>query len=264
MVRAGHSGIALAVALASCSLITPLDFVGGVGGATGAGGDTAGVGGIGAGTGGTAGTSADGGGGNTGGGGVGGGGTAQGGSSGDEGGDSGEAGHGGVGEGGTGEQGGSSGRGGADSAGTGGDTGGTSGGGGCAGADVGSDPLHCGMCGTVCEDTEVCIEGDCVGSPCDGLCETWLTVPVAGDGYRMDDIGTGEQCFEVIGYAPTVAAPALICWNFVSPRLLEINGVQTECLVEPGAPLPSERAGGYCVKVSAGDHWYAGFKFPLP
>ena len=35
-------------------------------------------------------------------------------------------------------------------------------------------------------------------------------------------------------------------------------------VTEPGVELPAERAGGYCVEVSAGDHSYAGFKFPLP
>jgi hypothetical protein len=268
MLRAGHSSFALVVALASCSLITPLDFVGGTAGTPGVGGDGAGVGGGGAGSGGTAGTGGDGGAATGGGSGVGaGGGTEAGGTGGDDGGEAGDAGQGGAGDGGTGgHQGGSSGGGsaGASGGGVGGDTAGTSGGGGCAGADLGSDPSHCGMCGTMCEASEVCIDGSCTGSPCDGLCATWLTVPVAGDGYRMDDIGTAEQCFEVTGYAPTMASPALICWNFVDPRTIEINGVPAACMTEPGVPLPEERVGGYCVKVSAGDHWYAGFKFPLP
>jgi hypothetical protein len=175
----------------------------------------------------------------------------------------GEAGQGGVGEGGFA---GTSlgGAGGAAGGGTGGTAGDTAGGGGCAGAELVSDPMHCGACGTTCGAAEFCIEGSCVVSPCDGLCATFVTVPLVGDGYRMDDIGTAEGCFEVVGYERTSAAPALVCWNFLAPRALEINASPAACMTEPGVGLPEQRAGGYCVIVGAGDHPYAGFKFPLP
>lgn len=282
--RVGRSGIAVAVTLAGCSLITPLDFVGGTAGTSGAGGTGSGAGGRAGGRGGdagSAGTHAEGG---TGDGAMGGGGngvgggrggtTGSGGASG-EGGEAGDAGHGGDGDGGTttagagGKGGGGTGGDGGGGAGTtgggtGGDTAGTSGGGGCAGANVESDPMHCGSCGIVCGATESCIDGLCVDSPCDGLCATWVTVPLLGDGYRADNIGTAEQCYEVIGYERTMMAPAFVCWNFAPERALEINGVTAACMTEPGVALPAERLGGYCVKAGAGNHSYAGFKFPLP
>jgi hypothetical protein len=80
----------------------------------------------------------------------------------------------------------------------------------------------------------------------------------------MDDIGTAEQCFEVIGYARNGSEPALVCWNFQDGRTLEVNGAAIACVVEPGAEIGMPRAGGYCVKAGAGDFSYAGFKFPLP
>jgi hypothetical protein len=123
--------------------------------------------------------------------------------------------------------------------------------------------MHCGACGTVCGATEYCIEGACIASPCDGLCPMFVTVPLAGDGFRMDNIGTVEQCFEVVGYERPSDPAALICWNFVPGRTLEVNGTTVACLPE-GVTLGAERAGGYCLKAGSGDHPYAGFKFPLP
>jgi hypothetical protein len=91
----------------------------------------------------------------------------------------------------------------------------------------------------------------------------FVTVPLAGDGFRMDNIGTVEQCFEVVGYERPSDPAALICWNFVPGRTLEVNGTTVACLPE-GVTLGAERAGGYCLKAGSGDHPYAGFKFPLP
>jgi hypothetical protein len=288
MVRARRSGLGAVVALAvaGCSLITPLDFVGGSATGSGGRGGASGSGGTTGGRGGAGGTNPEGGmgegamgnvaGGGASGRGAGGtagkGGTA--GTGGDpEGGDAGDAGEGGMGQGGSAGAGGAgaggAGKGGASglggsSGGKAGDTGaGTSGGGGCAGADLGSDPLHCGACGTTCGAEDYCIDGACVSSPCDGLCETFTSVPLENDGYRMDLIGNGEACFEVVGYVRTMSAPQIICWEFVPGRVLEVNGTVTAC--NPGGVAPgAERAGGYCVKAGAGDHDYAGFKFPLP
>jgi hypothetical protein len=142
--------------------------------------------------------------------------------------------------------------------------GGTAGGAGCPGKVLDEDPENCGACANVCGAAEECVQGDCVGSPCDGLCATFVTIPQGGDGFRMDDIGTVEQCFEVVGYVRNGSEPTLVCWNFVEPRTLEVNGTAIGCEIEPGAGVGDPRAGGYCLKVGAGDHSYAGFKFPLP
>jgi hypothetical protein len=91
-----------------------------------------------------------------------------------------------------------------------------------------------------------------------------VSVSLAGDGFRMDNIGTTEQCFEVVGYERMGDEPVLVCWNFAAGRTLEVNGEPLSCEVEPGVALGAERAGGYCVTVGAGDHSFAGFKFPLP
>jgi hypothetical protein len=141
---------------------------------------------------------------------------------------------------------------------------GAAGGGGCAGADLGSDPLNCGSCGNECVGAEECLDGTCADAPCDGLCETSTPVPLSGDGFRFDNIGTVERCFEVVGYVRDGSEPTVICWNFQAPRTLEVNGQAIECVTEPGAGVGDPRAGGYCLKVGAGNHDFAGFKFPLP
>jgi hypothetical protein len=272
MVRVGRSAVGLAVMAAGvgCSLLTPLDYVGGS--AQQAGGSPTGSAGVGGALGGLGGSGAQGGGGAS----VGGSGgadagamTGVGGSSAEGGaaGEAGEAGEGGVGGsagmggvGGVGADGGVGGN-----AGIGGAAGGgTSGAGGCPGVNLDEDPENCGTCGNVCADTAQCLNGECIGSPCDGLCPTFVTVLEGGDGFRMDNIGTAEQCFEVIGYVRDGIDPTLVCWNFHEDRTLEVNGAAVACVVEPGADVGAPRAGGYCVKAGAGEFSYAGFKFPLP
>jgi hypothetical protein len=293
MVRVGRSAVGLAVVAAGvgCSLLTPLDYVGGgvgqgggspagragVGGAAVGGGGSGAQGGGGDGTGGTGGTevggttgaggsSAEGGGAGEGGeigAGEGGAGGASGGTSGTGGANGGTSGAGGA-------DGGTSGVGGADgglggSAGVGGAAGGGMGGvAGCPGVNFDDDPENCGTCGNACGAAERCVEGDCVGSPCDGLCATFINVPLGGDGFRVDNIGTAEQCYEVIGYTRNGSEPTLVCWNFQVGRTLEVNGVAIACETEPGPSVGEPRAGGYCLKAGAGDFSYAGFKFPLP
>jgi hypothetical protein len=272
MLRVGRSavGIAVVAAVVGCSLLTPLDYVGGVTGpaggsptgSSGTGGTLGGGGGSGAESG--AGAFAGGGGGTEAGGTPGvGGSSAEGGSAG-EGGEAGEVSAGTAGIGGVSGVGGADGGTGGSSGSGGAAAGGMGGVGGCPGVNLDEDPENCGTCGNVCDAAEQCLQGDCVGSPCDGLCPTFVTVLEGGDGFRMDDIGTAEQCFEVIGYVRNGSEPALVCWNFQTGRTLEVNGAAIACLVEPGAEVGTPRAGGYCVKAGAGDFAYAGFKFPLP
>jgi hypothetical protein len=84
-----------------------------------------------------------------------------------------------------------------------------------------------------------------------------------GDGFRADNIGTAERCFEVQGYTPTGTIPRIVCWNFDSGRTLQVNGQSIDCLNFAGYLLSVRRAGGYCVQVSAGGGQDAGFVFPL-
>jgi hypothetical protein len=273
MMRVGLTAVGLAVVAASvgCSLLTPLDYVGS--GVQQTGGSRSGNAGAGSSGGADGGSGAQVGGRGGVGGADGAGTTGVGGSS-AEGGDAGEGGQAGDGDGGTAGMGGVAGIGGvggvgADgglggSAGIGGAAAGGMGGGGCPGVNLDEDPENCGACGNVCDDSEQCLGGDCVGSPCDGICPTFVTVSEGGDGFRMDNIGIEEQCFEVIGYVRDGIDPTLVCWNFQEGRTLEVNGAPIACVVEPGAPVGVPRVGGYCVKAGAGEFSYAGFKFPLP
>jgi hypothetical protein len=270
MVRRSGLGAVVAAAAVGCSLITPLDYVGGSpagsGGRDGTGGTGGAVGGVGNEGGNPEGGTGEGAtGGVTMGGASGASGSTNGGFGGSaaDGGTGGDAGEGGLGESGSGGSG-NAGGGGVSGGGVGGDSAGTAGGGGCAGADLGSDPMHCGACGTVCGAADYCIDGACVSSPCDGLCSDIVNVESGTDGYRMDNIGTAERCFEVVGFQRTMNAAVLICWNFASGRTLEVNGNATPCMTEPGTTLGGERAGGYCVKAGAGQFDYAGFKFRFP
>ncbi|HEY3493696.1 MAG TPA: hypothetical protein VGK73_03375 [Polyangiaceae bacterium] len=301
----------LALAVTSCSLVTDLDFMGGVstlagagdGGTSGAGdfglglgeaGDTVNVGGTvqggtswGGATIGSGGTSWGGatigsGGANAGDGGTGNAsGTAtqagEGGESGTgtSGGASGESGEGGAGSESAGTSGtsgsgasgaGASGRGGSSGTGGSGGSAGTSGNGGCAGANLQSDVENCGACGNECPDGEPCVKGVCVSSPCEGLCSTWTPLLRDQGELRADDIGEDARCFEVTGYVPPASGKREVSfWNFYSPRSFEVNGVAMVYVPATHGgvfTLPAERAGGYCVDISAGKEAWAGFVLP--
>ncbi|HEY3499196.1 MAG TPA: hypothetical protein VGK73_31110 [Polyangiaceae bacterium] len=145
--------------------------------------------------------------------------------------------------------------------------GGTSGGGngGCAGANLSVDREHCGDCETRCDDTEICAAGECVTSPCAGLCLTRELVPMKADGWRADNIGTLAKCFEVSSYTRPTKIPSIICWEFEAGRTLAVNGTTLQCTgVDETAVLPEPRAGGYCVQVGNGGFKWSGFKLPLP
>jgi hypothetical protein len=249
----------------------------GDGGAPEGGADSGATGGVGGATGGVGamgGTGGDGGdGGQAGDGGMDGSGGANGGMSGTGGASGGEgatAGQGGGGLGGVsgGGQGGSGGR----TGGTGGTsgsggrsagTGGTAGNDACPGADFMTDEMHCGNCTTECPTGVECLGGVCVSSPCEGLCATWTGLPLApGDGYRKENVGNGESCFEVTGYNPAPAMPKVTCWELIDGRTFEINGQSISCpQVDPGASITApQRGGGYCVHVGAGEEEFGGFR----
>ncbi|MBN2196496.1 MAG: hypothetical protein JW751_27035 [Polyangiaceae bacterium] len=133
--------------------------------------------------------------------------------------------------------------------------------GGCG--NVENDPRHCGDCWTVCPTGAECIEGLCVASPCDGLCQPTSPVNLEpGEGYKQSNIGEGAICDEVRGYDPSPKDPSLVCWQLDASRTLKLNGVSWQCDgVGHYFDLPS-RAGGFCVHVDAGPGLYAGFEFP--
>ncbi len=133
-----------------------------------------------------------------------------------------------------------------------------------------TDPEHCGSCTNACDTGIDCMDGVCVTAPCVGItCSTVKTLTFAsGDGYRADDIGVDDRLLRKHTAYPQAVAPktpAIISWEFVSPRKLEVNGVQVLSNEANGSALGMPlRAGGYCIHVSAGDHDYAGLKLPVP
>jgi hypothetical protein len=283
-------GTAVVLGLAGCSLLTPLDYVGGagaagVGGGAGTldpsggsglsisgfagaddGGDsgggraggTTGVGGAAGRSGGAAGGGTGGRGGRAGDGGKAGAEPAgMGGEAGEageagEGGSSGSAGGGtgGAGSGGAGN-GGSAGDGSGGTSGKGGASGNAGGGsGGCAGANLDTDPLNCGECGHECDSTEICDARDCVVSACAGLCETRSFLTLENNAYRADRFGGAAQCFETRGIDKNPVN--VVCWLFEG-RSFGINDQESvPCVNGTGIQFSgAKRNGGYCAQVGA-------------
>jgi hypothetical protein len=129
-------------------------------------------------------------------------------------------------------------------------------------ADLGSDPEHCGACEKRCSNAQSCIHGTCKSSPCDGFCANPEPLPLAGDGYRKENIGTGEHCYEVENYKPTQTNARIVCWNFDTNRALSVNGKAVPCTPSHGFDLPALDPGWYCVQVGAGGADSAGLVLP--
>jgi hypothetical protein len=75
---------------------------------------------------------------------------------------------------------------------------------------------------------------------------------MATDGFRKENLGSGERCFEIDNYKPTQTNTRIVCWNFESSRTLVVNGQAVPCLPNHGYDLPAEELGWYCVHVGAG------------
>jgi hypothetical protein len=135
--------------------------------------------------------------------------------------------------------------------------------------DFQTDPEHCGSCNNVCDTGVECIAGVCVTAPCVGIsCGSVKAMTFDSSGYRADNIGVADVCYENTAYPQAVLPkkPGIVSWEFIIGRKLEVNGVQVP--VNNGDPgfwltMPL-RAGGYCIHATAGDHDYAGIKLPLP
>lgn len=143
----------------------------------------------------------------------------------------------------------------------------------CPGADLNTDPKNCGSCGNTCDDGVVCENAVCVTSPCAGLtcAHAPIPMPITSDGHRADNIGTGDVCYEALGYVAEVAPkkPSVISWNMEAPRTFEVNGVPVPQKAEPGYDLSGipERGGGFCLHAtpgSTGNNAVAGMKLPVP
>ena len=129
-------------------------------------------------------------------------------------------------------------------------------------ADLSSSPDHCGKCETACQSGQACIHGACKSSPCEDLCANPTEPQVSAEGFRMDQIGTGELCVAVSGYLPTLTNSRVVCWNFDSTRILRVNGQQISCVTGDGYALPAAPQGWYCVQVGAGGSASGGFLLP--
>jgi len=125
-----------------------------------------------------------------------------------------------------------------------------------------NDPDNCDGCRNHCA-SGVCVDSVCEPSPCEGICSpTELVNLEPGQGYKRDNLGSGEVCVQIVGYDPSPSPPRLVCWNLVPPRTLVLNEVTVACDgIEQELDI-ALRAGGYCVHVSPGETQFAGFEFP--
>jgi hypothetical protein len=139
---------------------------------------------------------------------------------------------------------------------------GSAGSGGCAGADLGTSSDNCGMCGSVCASPGECLMGTCVTKPCQGICAGATEVHLSpGQDYKESNITDMEVCRAVFGYAP-VHPKSFVCWQMQS-RVTQLNSVSQNCDGVGHQFTLAERAGGYCVHVTAqSGNNVAGFEFP--
>ena len=91
-------------------------------------------------------------------------------------------------------------------------------------------------------------------NPCAGLCNPATYITFTNGTYQSGNLGTGAKCFET---ATPVAGGN--CGNFVSPRVLKVNGTQKTCNNQNWTSLPAARNGGYCVQTNSGNNSYAYF-----
>ncbi|HEY3500221.1 MAG TPA: hypothetical protein VGK73_36270 [Polyangiaceae bacterium] len=169
-----------------------------------------------------------------------------------------------------GEDGGSAGTGGAGAGGSAGNAGsggvggvsGNAGKGGCAGADLETDPEHCGECDNPCASNQLCERGECVVSPCAGICAPReILEKNSSNEFRKDPIGTAAHCYEVTGYMPE-QAPRIVCWNFASGRTLSVNDMSLPCTNGAGVTFPASPDANYCIAIGMGNNADAGFTLP--
>ena len=113
--------------------------------------------------------------------------------------------------------------------------------------DKQTDERHCGACGNSCGDAEECWGGECVTSPCDGLCDT---ATLMDPGRTEKSIGCYELMADQIPYATT---PRIVGWSFSEDFALEVQGEPWPDFTN-GAdhPLGEMRVRGWCIEVTSG------------
>jgi hypothetical protein len=90
-------------------------------------------------------------------------------------------------------------------------------------------------------------------TPCTGLCTGPTTFTISSGGsYNSPNLGTGAVCFET-----TSTITSGNCSNFVSPRVLKVNGTTEPCT--NWSSVPAKRNGGYCIQTTTGNQSYATF-----
>lgn len=92
-----------------------------------------------------------------------------------------------------------------------------------------------------------------VSTPCAGLCSnpTKFTINKT---YQSGDLGTNAVCRET-----TSVVNGGTCGNFLSPRVLKVNGTTEACDWNNWTSVPAKRNGGYCIQATSGKYSYAAF-----
>lgn len=88
-------------------------------------------------------------------------------------------------------------------------------------------------------------------TPCTGLCSTPVNISWNGS-YQGGALGSSALCYQT-----TQNIAGGNCGNFVSPRILTVNGVTEGCDIGNWASIPAKRYGGYCIQVTAGNYPWA-------
>jgi hypothetical protein len=88
---------------------------------------------------------------------------------------------------------------------------------------------------------------------CAGLC-TSPTVFTISSSYQSGNLGTGAVCYQT-----TSVVHGGNCSNFVSPRVLKVNGTTETCGGGNWSSIPAARNGGYCIQTTTGNQSYASF-----
>lgn len=119
---------------------------------------------------------------------------------------------------------------------------------GTACADDGNSCTNDVCSGTTCTHPN---NGSCGGAPCSGYCSN----PIIFNGaLQSGNLGTNATCHQT-----TANLNGGNCGNFVSPRVLFVNGKQMTCNNGNWPSLPPKVNGGYCVYTTAGNHPWAFF-----
>lgn len=91
--------------------------------------------------------------------------------------------------------------------------------------------------------------------PCTDLCTNPIPFSIAQyRDFQAGNLGINEVCYETM--SPIAGGN---CGNFASPRTLSVNGVNVTCNYQNWLSVPPPRAGGYCIKATAGNYSYAYF-----